>query len=490
MNSKLNNILIVAKLVTFYPLILFLLNLLLKGLFLTSPDIGHDEPFTIYHAQFPVSLIIEQLSGYNNPPLYEILLHYWTEIFGISPLSVRALPLLFGALCPVVLYYFAKRNYSLTTGIVSSLLMSFSTLLVYYSHDSRAYTLFLLLAIAAMYYFSELVYQPWKLVSGILFIVFGALMVYAHYFGFIVFFIQGVFLVFFARQRLVRLLLTYAGIVILYIPQFWTMFDRFHTSVSGTWLDQPQGIADLYNMLWSFSNYPFVTVYCIFVLVATAVVTVVKRTYVNMNRSKLLVVLWFFVPFFGMFLLSYRVPMYISRYLIFVLPAWYLLLSMAIDHLITKKKARLAVMASLILCFAFTIQLDPDKKRSVKPVADLAKEYLDKDPDAAILLYPSDHMLAFAYHATPEDFKNVADGKEYQLLQQQFHKRRIYTVSCYDDAAIASRVFSRVAFLNASGDCSESEFQRAIAEQGHQVIRKFKSGSYCVTVYKKERSPH
>ncbi|MCE3260659.1 MAG: putative rane protein, partial [Bacteroidetes bacterium] len=139
------------KWLPFFPLFVFLLNLILKFLYLTTQEIAHDEPFSIYHAQFGISTLIDQLKGYNNPPLFEIILHYWIKLFGISPLSVRMLPLLFGALGPVALYYFVRKHFSVRTAIVSSLLLSFSTLLVYYSHDCRVYTLFMLLSILSMH---------------------------------------------------------------------------------------------------------------------------------------------------------------------------------------------------------------------------------------------------------------------------------------------------------------------------------------------------
>src|SRR3954468_23777111 len=104
-------------LIRYFPVILFVLNFFTKLVFLTSQEIALDEPFSIYHAQFPVFVIIEQLKGYNNPPLYEIILHFWIRLFGISPFSVRLLPMLFACLSPVALFYFAKNYFPLRTAV-------------------------------------------------------------------------------------------------------------------------------------------------------------------------------------------------------------------------------------------------------------------------------------------------------------------------------------------------------------------------------------
>src|SRR5947199_282023 len=81
------------KKILFTGLAFVLLNFVLKILFISNNSIAGDEPFTIYHAQMDVPSLLHYLKNYNNPPLYELILHYWIHIFGIGSLSVRFLPL-------------------------------------------------------------------------------------------------------------------------------------------------------------------------------------------------------------------------------------------------------------------------------------------------------------------------------------------------------------------------------------------------------------
>lgn len=256
-----------------FALFIFALNLVLKSLFLTEDEIGLDEPFTIYHAQFPPSVIIDHLKGYNNPPLFELLLHFWIKLFGISPLAVRTFPLIWACLCPVALFYFGRKHFSLRAGVVSSLLLSFSNLLIFYSHDCRVYGLFLLLSIASMHFYLGLpaLARPNKRII-VLYILSSALLIYAHYFGIFVLFFQAIHALVFRRKELLRFGICVVTILILYVPHIFVMLSRMKHNVSkGTWLGPPSGFESLYNMLWSFSNFPLITV-CIIVLMVSAFV--------------------------------------------------------------------------------------------------------------------------------------------------------------------------------------------------------------------------
>src|SRR6185312_5433041 len=218
----------IYKAVPYFPILLFLLNIGLKFSHLTTAAISHDEPFSIYYAQSSIGALINVLKGGNNPPLFEVLLHFWIKLFGISPFSVRLLPALFACLCPVILYYFAKRNFSLRVGIASSLLLTFSDLLLYYSHDCRVYSLFILLSLLSVYYFFEGLYDDRRtFFKQILFVVFSTLLIYAHYFGFFILIIQGIYLLYFHRKQFFKTSINYVLVLIFYLPCILNMFTRF-----------------------------------------------------------------------------------------------------------------------------------------------------------------------------------------------------------------------------------------------------------------------
>lgn len=398
----------------FFPLFLAALNLLLQSLYLTTRDIGHDEPFSIYHAQFGSGILIGQLKAYNNPPLFELLLHFWVRLFGLSPLAVRSLPLLFSVLSPLALFYFGKRHFSTETGIAASLLLTASSLLLYYSHDCRVYSLFLLLSLLSMHFFLALLNENRPLRTGLCFILFTTLLIYAHYFGVFILLLQGLHLLLFYRQQLLKTAMLYVVIAIAYLPQLYTLYQRMGYSVkNGTWLQPPAGLESLYNMLWSFSNFPVLTVACIAILVTGLVFALRSRKTLILNNKVCLLLTWFLLPFFGMYFLSFRVPMFIPRYLIFVLPAYYTLLVVCLQHLFPSVQLRRIVLAVLVLCFGLKLELNPDKKQKISEAMPLIRRL--QGPGTLVAVFPKDYLPTFAYHYNAHYFSAIGDNKEYHL---------------------------------------------------------------------------
>jgi mannosyltransferase len=394
---------------------------------MTAEPVGLDEPFSVYHAQFPVPVIVQQLSHYNNPPLFEIILHYWMGLFGISPVAVRALPVIMGALAPVALFRLSRHLFSASIALVSALILTFSTLLQYYSHDCRAYPLFVLLAILNMHAYLLVLKDAAKWTSKVLHVIWGVTLIYTHYFGFIVLFIQALHLIIWERKYMVRVGFQFAAIVFLYLPHAIPLIDRMGDSVSrGTWVQPPSGLESLYNALWAFCNMPVITVCVIGMLVAWVIRRLISGA--KLNSSEGVVTLWFFLPYLGMFLVSYLVPMYITRYLIFALPAFCMLITFAMNELIKARWLRNGVWLITLLSFGFTLELSPDKKQPVDKIIARVKQL--KSGETTVIVNPHDFLPVFAYHFDRRAFETTNDRSEYHstdsLLRAEdvFHVRR------------------------------------------------------------------
>ena len=93
-----------------WALILFVVALGVRLLHLTDTDIAGDEPFSIFVAQFEPAFIIEYLGTGNNPPLFELILHYWMNVVGDSDYHLRLLPAIFSALTVIPLFLIGSKT--------------------------------------------------------------------------------------------------------------------------------------------------------------------------------------------------------------------------------------------------------------------------------------------------------------------------------------------------------------------------------------------
>jgi hypothetical protein len=450
-NSK-NQSLLVKVIV---PVLLFVICFVIRLIYLTTQDICIDEPFSIYHAQGSISDIIKYLEPTNNPPLFELVLHFWIKLFGISAFSVRFLPMIFGALAVVFIYKIGVRYFSFWIGVGAALLYSFSSHAIYYAHDCRVYTLFLLLSAASVYYASKIISDNFTRLDLIWLGLINVLLVYAHYFGFIIWFVEVVGILFFALKHWKTVFVLFASAIILYLPQLFNLVNQFLFSArSGTWVEEPNGIESIYNMLWLFSNMPVVAVFCLIIILGSIIqFFVLKKNEIKDNTLvKRFIYLCFFLPFGLMFLVSYKIPVYNGRYLFFILPFYFLCISIMAYSFFENNKFKYTLLIVSVLLFITTVQFNPDKKREAKAVVEYVKQ--NKNPGDLVLICTHEFLTNFAYYYNTDIFKVIGED-EYSAIETELKKENIYPIRNINE--VGKEVISsvkRIIYVDVSADFS------------------------------------
>ena len=118
----------------------------------------------------------------STPPLYYILAWFWSRLAGMDEPGLRSLSALFGTLTIPVCYAAARTLVSHRVGVIVAALATTSPLLVWYSQEARAYSLFVLLGALSFLAFALALDNPsprrlafWAGASS--------LMIVTHYFG-------------------------------------------------------------------------------------------------------------------------------------------------------------------------------------------------------------------------------------------------------------------------------------------------------------------
>lgn len=408
----------------------FLMNLLLRAWKLTANPLGGDEPFTLYHAQMNPGMIISELTKGNNPPFFELLLHYWITGRSLALEWIRILPLIFSALTVVFVLDFGKILKNEKFAIAVALLYTFSTYHLQYAHEVRVYSFFGLLTMISMSVFYRQLKLQATVLRWILLILVNSLLIYSHYFGFFVLFLQTIF-VFFQKGKwtiTVKAYLIYVcAMVLMYLPLIPIVLDRFVFSSGGTtWLTAPSSAVELYNMLWKFSNKPVTTVVSLLILLAAAVKFFIQKEKVISLEVKILIT-WFCFSFFGMYLISFKVPMFLDRYLIYGSFAYLLLLVWAIFYL-TEYKSRFqnGILGLIILLFAVTFQTQLSTNRDAIAIQ---QAVINAQKDGRkVVICPRDYTLNFLYYYDLDLFQEISVDPIANKQVEQLKSQGIYCV--------------------------------------------------------------
>jgi mannosyltransferase len=424
-------------------LILVLANFLIKGIFLSSNSLGGDEPFSVYHAQMDIASIIRLLSQGNNPPLYEIFLHFWIKFFGISEFSVRFPSLIFSSLTVFYIYILGTKFLNKRIALYASIIFIFSNYHILFAHEARVYSLLGLLSIVSMYYFMNVIQyctNDTKLEDNlkltfrrklIILIVINTLIIYSHYFGFFILIIQLIFIVF--NKNIIskywkQLLICSSIIGLLYSPYIFVVLNRLIiTSSNGSWVEKPSGFDSIYNMLQQFSNAPVVAVFCIVILIISLVKSILNKKKEQKNIYNQLVVTWFVFVFFFMFSISYLIPMFMDRYLMPSAIAFSLVIGISLDYIIRIQKIRYLIPVIITLLFVITVKPNITNKRNVEETVEKIKSI--KNSSTLVLLCPSHFVLNFIYYYDREVFMDYSDQDIYSNIENKLSLENIYNVN-------------------------------------------------------------
>jgi hypothetical protein len=212
-------------------------------------------------------------------------------------------------------------------------------------------------------------------------------------------------------------------VVISYIPYLPIFLSRFLlTSTNGTWVPKPI-LSDLYKMVWKFSNVPVTTVFFLFLLFSSFIIGIIRyiRSGVSFPYATTVILIWFFLPYFLMFLISFKIPMFLDRYLVFISIGYYFLIGISVSYLGRKKWIFYTLSFISILMMAVTFKPDADNKRRVKEVVQTIKKL--KTKESLVVICPSWLDLGFTYYYNQDLFR------DYKNLKGNLIKEKIFPVN-------------------------------------------------------------
>jgi 4-amino-4-deoxy-L-arabinose transferase-like glycosyltransferase len=187
---------------------------------LTASCLWFDEIFSVHAARHDWSSMRRFVAAdIIHPPLFYSLLKLWIAIGGESLLWLRLFPVLFG-IAVIVPVFFLCRQLRLSFGqtTLALLLLTVNGSLIRYSQEVRMYSMLLFFSACSLFLFFKYVSSVNSRHAVIALSVANLLLVYTHYFGWIVVLFELAIVLWMHREKLVSFVAGVIGIVVAFIP--------------------------------------------------------------------------------------------------------------------------------------------------------------------------------------------------------------------------------------------------------------------------------
>lgn len=267
-----------------------------------------------------------------HPPLYFALMKILFQLFGYTSLVARAFSAVVGVVGVYAIYLLGKEINNKNTGLIAAFLLAINSFHIYYSQEVRMYALLVLLTVLSYYrlvvYLKENTYK-----NATLYGLFTGLMLLTQFFGLFVFVSQVIIFlfVFIKKEKAYKLLffkqLLVSGFVIIisFLPALTIFIEttkKKYTAIKPTTIDT------VFLIFKDFVQQSYILLFLYSCLVVVCIYYAFKE---KMKQNYLILFSWIIISLALPILRSYLVtPMIVSRYFITILPAFIILVSIAV----------------------------------------------------------------------------------------------------------------------------------------------------------------
>ena len=337
---------------------ILLLAILLRLAFINRHAFWFDEAFSFSVAQLPLSSLLQATAANNTPPLYYLLLKVW---LGISHKIwfMRLLSALFGMITIPLAFKIFRKLTNKPAATLASILLALSPLHIYFSTETRMYTLLTLLSLLMIVTYLKFA-KTKRAYHLMLFSLISILALYTHYYAALVVLSLNFAFVLTKKNRplLFPWIASQTVIGLAFLP--WLLFV-LQSPGRGCWCFPPSiGIPATFAA-FAVGGMGLVTVkdvvfygprFALWLSVATTAflfyffLTGVQKEVLKKNYTTLS---FFFAPLVLAATVGFFSPIFSPRALIIIAPFYYLFVSLGILSMKSQKKRSSARRIALIL---------------------------------------------------------------------------------------------------------------------------------------------
>jgi 4-amino-4-deoxy-L-arabinose transferase-like glycosyltransferase len=311
---------------------------------LASQSLWRDEVDAVRFALAPLPDVLKTFAqpGFNGP-LYFLMLRGWIGLAGQSEFAIRFPSLMFGVMSIALIYAVGARLFSRPIGWVAATLLAFSGYHAWYSQEAKMYTLITTLALAAIYCLRRGL-EDGRARFWLGLVVCTSLAMYAHILAALLIPMEVVLCVLWwppaadvRRRRLTPALISFALLIVPYLPlaawQLPLVFKTGETGFGHYTLGEmlnvlngayTRGILNSLDDTWG-------------AIIAGLAATLAffgwltRLTDRKRFTSALTLLIWLAVPTLAIWFVSLNRPLFTDRYLIWIMPAYYLSIALGLE---------------------------------------------------------------------------------------------------------------------------------------------------------------
>lgn len=354
-----------------------------------SASLWGDEAWAATLTVKPVWQIIQIVSRDTSPPLYYLLAHFWTKLFGISEVSIRSLSFLFFLATVLTVYFIGVSLWGKRAGVLAAALTFVNPFLFQYAFEGRMYSLLLLTSTLSVYFFLKK--------QKVSFVLATAAALYTHHFAIFIVFFEALFTLFENLKKPAKVILKeflpFFITGLLYLPWIYPLYYQTQLVASGFWLGKPS-LKDLEELISKFLIGPQKGTLQNLAL-ATIFATILLRHWLKDIKKSIFLLGWFFVPIILTFTISrFSQSIFFDRYMLMTIPALALLL-------VSSQRKYLWVLVltviALLVILDYRYFLNPTK-RPFRELASYVKSV--QRPEDFLINYPglAHHLFESKYY--------------------------------------------------------------------------------------------
>lgn len=309
------------------------------------------------------------------PPLYHFVLSAVTHLFGFSEITLRLPSLISGVLTVYFMIKIGSHLAGQRVGWIAGLLAATNPLLIYYSQEGRTYAMTAFLVTASFYYFIQLLKNKnSSKLTSLLYLLTSMAFLWTSYLSWFVYFSQVVYALWKKRRDLILLQATSALTLLAWLPFFITSLrfglrDAANLPVWGQIVGGASAKAII--LTWVKMNIGRISfankyLYAFIVGSLAALHFFVLKKSRPLSRAHWPLIIWLLFPVLLGSLFSLVVPVYSYTRVLFIVPAYLLLLALGLpERPVRTTYLCLAVNLIFLAIFWFTPSFHREDWRSL-----------------------------------------------------------------------------------------------------------------------------